>query len=125
MRAQCRAEKASLHRERKISRRPPTLPKDCSFVASDRVLSSSSSNDKSSATAATGRADCNRDATRRFAAAPWSDGSRKKRNEALWTSLERLSQSNENAFRTTNVTEKVYIFVLNYLSNELSTMVLQ
>jgi hypothetical protein len=50
---------------------------------------------------------------------------RKKRNEALWTSVERLSQSNENAFRTANVTEEVYVFVLHYLPNEFRTMGLQ
>jgi hypothetical protein len=29
----------------------------------------------------------------------------KKRNEALWTSTERLSQRNDNAFRAANITE--------------------
>src|ERR1051326_5888357 len=38
---------------------------------------------------------------------------------------EPLRESNENAFRTTNVTEQVYVFVLNYLSNEFSTVGLQ
>jgi hypothetical protein len=46
MRPHCRAERASLHRERKITRRPPTLPKDRSFVESDPVLSFSSSKEK-------------------------------------------------------------------------------
>jgi len=53
------------------------------------------------------------------------DGSRKKRNEALWASAKRLSQSNENAFRTPNVTEQVHVFVSNDFSNEFSTMGLQ
>ncbi len=53
------------------------------------------------------------------------DRSRKQPEEALWTSTKRLGERNENAFRTTNITEQVYVFVLDYLSNEFSPMGLQ